>query len=372
MDIRFQQFQEKDESNVKSKNKTSLENSILFIGPVNDLGGIGSVIKLYKNYFKNSTYISTFPADDKDSRLYEFTIGIIKTIKILIFDSRIKIIHIHCASYGSFYRKSIILIIGKMMRKKIIMHMHGGGFQNFYSLNSINKFYTKRILMMADKVLCLSEEWNNFYSNKLKLKNTIVILNAVEKKNNYEHKIIEDKIKILFLGKICAEKGIFDLINFLSTNMYFLNGKIILTICGIDSEEKLKNIIANTSGGSNIKYLGWVDGQEKETLIKENDIYILPSRFEGVPISILEAMAYGKPIIATNVGGIPSLVKENFNGWLIESEKLDQMEKVFDEIFKNPYLLEIYGRNSYAAAKKYNPEIIIRDLEKIYLNLNNN
>jgi glycosyltransferase involved in cell wall biosynthesis len=154
--------------------------------------------------------------------------------------------------------------------------------------------------------------------------------------------------------------------------MYFLNGKIILTICGRGSEDKLNTIIANTLWGKNIKYLGWVDGQKKETIIKKNDIYILPSRFEGVPISILEAMAYGKPIIATNVGGIPSLVKENFNGWLIESGKLDQIEKVFDEIFRNPCLLEVYGRNSYAAANKYNPKLIFRDLESIYLNLNNN
>jgi hypothetical protein len=48
------------------------------------------------------------------------------------------------------------------------------------------------------------------------------------------------------------------------------------------------------------------------------------------------------------------------------------MEKIFDEIFRNPYLLELYGRNSYAAANEYNPERIFRDLENIYLNLNNN
>ena len=79
--------------------------------------------------------------------------------------------------------------------------------------------------------------------------------------------------------------------------------------------------------------MGWVQNEAKQSTICSCDIYVLPSYFEGLPVSILEAMAMGKPIIATNVGGIPSIVQNGYNGWLFSPGKFNELNKIFDEIF---------------------------------------
>jgi glycosyltransferase involved in cell wall biosynthesis len=83
-------------------------------------------------------------------------------------------------------------------------------------------------------------------------------------------------------------------------------------------------------------------------------------------------MAYGKPVIATNVGGIPSLVKNGFNGWIIEPWELYKIDGIFDEIFKDPELLVRQGTNSYLAAQEYNPIRMFQKIEHVYDDLINN
>ncbi len=351
---------------MENKEKKYGNNNILFIGPINDAGGIGSVIKSYKDYFKEAKYISTYPINTKENKLKKFIAALFNILKLLNSNKTIKILHIHCASNGSFYRKSIVLLIGKLKKKKIIMHMHGGGFKDFYSKNNLNKIYIRSILSLSDKVICLSEEWHQFYSYELNLKNTIILRNAIKIRGPFINKNINGKIRILFMGKICNEKGIFDLIKFLSTNNNFLAGKIKLVICGVDEEKKINELTSNKLWQKHIENLGWVEGGRKNKIIKESDIFILPSHYEGVPISILEAMSFGKPIIATNVGGIPSLVKNEINGWLIEPKRIDKLEKIFDDILEDPSILSKLGRNSHLAAQEYDPLKMFNRLENIY------
>jgi glycosyltransferase involved in cell wall biosynthesis len=83
-------------------------------------------------------------------------------------------------------------------------------------------------------------------------------------------------------------------------------------------------------------------------------------------------MAWGKPIIATNVGGIPSVVTDEHNGWLIEPGRLQKLDEIFDEIFKRPNLIEKYGKNSYKRVVSLKPEKMFEKMEKVYRELINN
>ena len=366
MNIHFQLLPKINLNILKKFFSNNYGSNILFLGPIEDHGGIGSVIKQYKIYFKNARFITTYPDNEKNSKLFEFIKAILNTTKAIWKDKNLRILHIHCASKGSFYRKSVFVLLGKFLKKKIIMHMHGGGFKDFYYQNILTKLFTRSILSLADKVICLSGEWNDFYTNEMKLSNTTTISNAVELKPIYKNRNYDGAIKLLFMGKICNEKGVFDLINFLGTNKYFLNGKILLTICGIGQESKILELISNPLWGKYIEYKGWVEGEKKNNIIKDTDIYILPSHFEGVPISILEAMAYGKPIIATRVGGNPSLVKNYYNGWIVDPGDLNNLGNIFEQIFREPEILKLYGRNSYLASQEYNPKNIFKKLEELY------
>jgi glycosyltransferase involved in cell wall biosynthesis len=344
-------------------------NNALFIGPQNDFGGIGAVLQSYEKNIQPFNFIATYPSDNNESKFIFFLKSIFKLTQYLFQAKEIKIIHLHTASKGSFYRKSIVCIIGKIFGKKIVFHMHGGLFNQFYYDAGILKYYIKAILKLGDVVICLSNEWLDFYSNEMGLTNVIVLGNPIESYTCSNVPTNTDCIHLLFLGKICDDKGIFDLIDFLKDNIYFQENKIKLTIAGIGEIERLEKVIENPVLKNNIKFLGWVKDEAKQKIICACDIFILPSYFEGLPVSILESMAMGKPIIATNVGGIPSIVQNNYNGWLFAPGKFNQLNQIFKEIFSDRKILQQYHVNSLTAAKIFAPEVVFAKLNNVYTSL---
>ena len=342
---------------------------VLYFGPENELGGVGSVLEIYKRNICHYNFIPTYPSNHRKSKITFFIKSIFKNIRLLVFNRKIKILHLHSASKGSFIRKSIICIIGKLSGRKIIFHMHSGGFESYYNNSGLLKPYIKYILHASDGVICLSKQWFEFYSSGMHLTNVSIIGNPVEENYCEKNQQHTETLRLLFLGKICDDKGIFGLINYLKTNKYFLEDQIKLDIGGNGEDERLMKVLNDPILNKHIESHGWVNGEVKKKMICECDIFILPSYVEGLPVSILEAMAGGKPIIATNVGGIPSIVINDYNGWLIDPGAFHQLDIVFEQIFSNENICTKYGANSSVEAKKYTPEVVLAELSTLYKSL---
>lgn len=339
------------------------------IGPYNPYGGIGAVINSYKSNIDNLNIVYTYT----NTHFYKNLLFFIKSFFIIIYkfnsNKNIKIIHIHSASKGSFIRKSLIAIFCKVFKKKIVFHLHSGSFKNFYHYSHLNKIYIKYMLSKMDKIICLSEDWVCFYNNIINKKSVEILGNPINVNKLNLKSINFNSVQLLYLGNISDEKGIFHLINYLKTNKYFIDCRIKLKIGGIGDHLKLMSIIEDFNLANNIIYLGWVEKDEKDALLNNTDIYILPSFFEGLPVSILEAMSYGKPIISTNIGGIPSLVKNNYNGWLFNPSNFNELDKIFDDLFTSKKIIQTYQKNSHRIALKYSTSTILKKLDSIYSKL---
>ena len=176
----------------------------------------------------------------------------------------------------------------------------------------------KNFLEHSDVIICLSKDWEKALLSIAPDANIKIIFNAVPLpdglgcRNNKPQKTIN----LLFLGLIGDRKGIFDLLDVLK-KLDQKNQNFILTIAGNGDIEKLNTIIQKYNLNQKVKYVGWITGNEKEQLFKQTDIFILPSYGEGMPMSILEAMSYGIPVIATDVGGIPEVIIHEKTGILI-------------------------------------------------------
>jgi glycosyltransferase involved in cell wall biosynthesis len=156
-------------------------------------------------------------------------------------------------------------------------------------------------------------------------------------------------IKILFLSRIIKEKGIFELVDaFENLNKRIDN--IELTIAG-DGEEfnQLKNLVKNKK---NIKLTGHVEGEEKITLLKESDIYILPSYTEGLPISVLASMLFGLPVITTKVGGLKKFFNDDKMGYFIEPKSTTDIENKIELILSDIDKLKMISKFNYEYAQK--------------------
>lgn len=332
-------------------------------------GGVAQVINTYSKYVYS--YFRCIPNSGGNnivSKLFSAISSYIYTFFLLIFDRRIKIIHIHTASYNSFKRSSYWVILGKLFKKKIVLHIHGGGFREYYATNPI---WIKNILDKSDCLVVLSEIWKKYFEGELKCKNVEIVENIVPSPEKKEIVKGQGKFHLLFMGLITEQKGIFDLLEMLNEHKE-LQKNIMLHVGGNGNVQELIYIINRYNLNSCVKFEGFVSGQKKIDLLNIADAYILPSYTEGVPISILEAMSYSLPILSTPVGGIPEVVFNGVNGILFTPGNKKEMYHALSEVLDNNILKKQMGEQSFLMIGKHLPESVEDSLFHIYKSLLNN
>jgi len=115
--------------------------------------------------------------------------------------------------------------------------------------------------------------------------------------------------------------------------------------------------------------LGMILGDSRFKHFADSDIFVLPSYSEGLPLSILEAMAFGLPIIATDVGAISEVVKSK-NGILIRPKDAEGLKKAIQKILDSPKRDEYMKNNIQVIKENYTKQIMKRDLTRIYESFN--
>lgn len=346
--------------------------NVLIVGPHRSLrGGIASVIDVYSKNFDGFIYLATYYYKRPIIRELFFLTAVFKLLFILITKRQIKIVHIHVSSGGSFMRKSLVVLISKLFGRKVILHVHAGGFKVFLNKSSsLLKRYILHILNTADEIIVLSKEWKVYFDSILKKGNSVIVNNPVKVPLTVKDNLVQSPIKILYLNHITANKGIFDVVETFKQHASSLKGSFKLVIAGAgDGLDKFNSMIECNELKDLVDFKGWVSGKQKDDLINDCNIFILTSYFEGLPMSVLESMALGKAIIASEVGGIPSVVRPGENGWLVQAGDINALYKVLLEIKSHPSVVEEYGLNSFEKARAFSTQEVSKALNLVYANL---
>lgn len=341
---------------------------VLFVGPDFHLrGGMASVLEVYSRQIPGFRFLPTYRYKSALPRTLFFGAALLKMAGMLLFNPKIKIVHIHTACRGSFIRKSVVLHLARLLGRKTILHMHGGEFKVYYRESGRLKPYILATLNAADELAVLSEEWKNYYDSLTSRQKSMVVYNPVDMPASVEAVHPEVPVELLYMNHITTKKGIFDIIQTLINHRDQLKGRIKLTIAGSGAETpRLMQLIETHQLQPLVDCKGWVTGADKEALLRKCHAFILTSYFEGLPMSILEAMAMGKPVIATRVGGIPTIVKPGINGWLINPGDADALAAILREIIMDPAVLAQYGRQSRNMVADYSATRVVEKLNKLY------
>lgn len=285
---------------------------------------------------------------------------------ILLIKDKPDLVHIHSSFGASFYRKLPFIYISYLKKICILNHIHGSEIEKLYiNANKIKKLLVKDAFSKCDCLIVLSNTW------KVKLKNLFpeTSIYVVENFSPYifnKTHIGHEKTQILFLGFITELKGCFDLPSIVE-ELTKTTTNFIIKICGVGKEKELKEIIKNKKLTDYFEFLGWIDKKRKEELLEQSDIYLLPSYSEGMPMSILEAMGYGLPIIASNVGGIPEIVIDKKNGLLNTPGNSKQFAESISNLILHSDLRFKMGQESIRLIKsKYSLNIHIEKIMNIY------
>ena len=144
--------------------------------------------------------------------------------------------------------------------------------------------------------------------------------------------------------------------------------KIEFILCGNGEIKRVKMILEKKGIKQYFNIPGCIT--DKEKYFKDANIFVLPSYYEGVPISILEAASYSLPIIATSVGGIPEVIEDGVNGFLVNPGDIEAFKNKILKLIRSVSLRNKMGKNAYYSVKdKFDVNIITRQLNAIYQEL---
>ena len=290
-----------------------------------------------------------------------------------------QVVHLPVTSYWAFWKATGFIILAKIMSLKIIAHLHGGMFDQYYgSRSKLVRRLIGLVLHQADIIIALSQWWKDFLLREVKSDlNIEVIPNTIDwsfaKAINADKPKQQNGTTILFVGGLGHRKGVFDILDAvpLITHDY---PKVKILFAGIEEENgaqaQIDRICLERNLFDNVQFLGEVSGQEKISLFKSASIFLLPSHGENLPYALLEAMGAGLAVITTPVGAIPEIVKDRVNGILIRAGDIKALARSVIELLNQPQQREQMGAvNINLIRKQYMPEAAIKQFESIYTRL---
>lgn len=349
--------------------------NILYIAPSPSVkGGISTVIKSYlsSNLAKNHNIflVSSHVDGTKFIKLIQAILGLIKTFFYLIF-KKIDIVHIHAGDRVSCKRKFFYFKLVKFFSPKILYHVHGALLLDQFPNESI-KWQTriKGLFEESDIVICLSKSWRDGILDIAPHSYIEVVPNSVRlPQPEHERSMGSSSAELTFLGLIGERKGVFDLLKVLK-RLIDDRYKVNLNIGGNGEIDRLTSEIKELDLSENVRYMGWISEKEKDIVFRKTDIFVLPSYGEGMPMSILEAMTYGIPVISTCVGGIPELVSDGETGFLINPGDLDALYEKIKFLIRNTVSRKKFGeRGRLVIETNHNLDFTVQRIDRIYNSL---
>lgn len=351
------------------------EKFIVMLGPAfNSMGGISSVVGVYRQAGLFNRWSVVYLPTGCDGNVREKLSIAFKSFFCLfglILKGRVSLVHIHTASYTSFYRESLFVMLSLATRRPVILHLHGGGFIRFYEENcgTVMKHYVRFILNHVSRLVVLTGQWQLLLSRITTNPHIIPVVNPVGVDTKVVSNIGRYPATILFLGKLDPGKGVFDLIEAVK-RLQDDYPEIQLLFGGNGDHERVSRYAKDLGVEKSIKLLGWVTGEEKHHLLAKATMYVLPSYNEGLPMSVLEALACGLPVISTRVGGIPEAVQDGVEGYLINPGDIDALVDSMSKLLADAGLRNSMGKAAQdKVLSKFMPENVLPGLEVIYREL---
>lgn len=339
-------------------------------------GGKQNYFDALQSEFKNDVDFFFYGAQGKK----ESFIGSVKRLVkdywkfyLAIKNNKYSLVHLNPSlNLKSFFRDSIFTLISTSGNNKVVVFWRGWNwdFERKY-VSKILPFF-KFTFGKADTMICLANEFSDKlrdygYKNPVYLETTVV--NDKIMKHDFK-KFLDAKsnrILFLFLSRVEKVKGIYETLESFE-KLREQYGNLFLQIAGTGSElQNLKNLVAEKKI-QGVEFLGWLDTKGKIHALSEADIFVFPTYHgEGMPNCVLEAMASGKPVVTTEIGGVKDFFEDGKMGLLVKPMDSRDLKDKLDILLKNPKMKKKIGNYNVSFAKeRFASKIVCARLEDIY------
>lgn len=250
-------------------------------------------------------------------------------------------------------------LIKKAAKKPLVLTVHGSDVTGLGS-TPIFRPILRWVLRSSDIIIAVSEH----------LKERLIDLGAAPEKIKVIHNGVDpakrskgSAKRIVFVGALVKQKGVDLLLNACKL-LEEDKREVELYIVGDGPERKNLERLASKLGLKNVTFTGYVD--DLDTVFTTESTLVLPSREEGFGITILEAMARGIPVIASNTGGIPEIISEGVNGLLFEREDVGQLYRSIVTLLEDESFRKKLIDEGLKTVKKFSWEKMVDEVGTVY------
>lgn len=271
-------------------------------------------------------FVETHCSGSAGARLRVFARGLARYVWLLV-TRRPALVHLHSGKMGSFARKAILLWVARVLRVPVVLHIHAGMFRVFYdAMPAAGRWFIRRTLAAASTVVALGGGWTERLREIAPTARLVSVPNGIPIVGTGPRAAEGEPVHVVFLGRMCDDKGTFVLLDAWARVVEDAP-QARLTIAGNGEVDRAREVVARLGLSGSVQVREWLSPAEIRELLGTAHVLTLPSRNEGQPMSVLEAMARGLCVVATSVGGIPDLVEDGTSALLVPPDDVDALAK---------------------------------------------
>ena len=343
------------------------------LDPAKNVSGVSAVAQFIINNNKLCNYIH-FEIGRKDNerggifRIKSILKNLAEWRKLLNTYPQAIIHYSFPLSAPSILRDPMFMWIALREKRQMVVHIHGGVYLTAKTIPYILNLILKWVFSQRVPFIVLSDKEARLVKEKFRVREVYSLPNCVDLTNafSFSREYGHNPLVIGYLGRIAETKGM----NYLLQACVELKKRNIPFLLKIAGAEEVKDMFL-PSFRDNLKdsfeYCGLVSGQTKIDYLRSLDVFVLPSYFEGLPISLLECMSYGSIPVVTPVGSIPTIIQDGRNGIFIKDHDSLSIVTVIEELQSDSQLQKSIGSSARNTIfTDFNPQKYVVQLNKIY------
>jgi len=254
---------------------------------------------------------------------------------LLLLHPSIAVVHIHTSAGRALFEKSAFVAVAKVFRKRILLHVHGGRFRAVWqNASRAKQRLIRRLLDQCDAIAVLGPGWTSFYREEVGCSCRIAVLPHAVRAPTVRVERDARSVTLLYAGQLRREKGLIDLAHAMRLAGEGCTRELRLRIMGTgdtaESETAVRRAFVDMP--VRVDFLGALSGESKWREFARADVFVLPSHSEDMPLSILEAMAVGLPVITTRVGSISEAIDHGVEGLLVDPHDETALAQAISEL----------------------------------------
>jgi len=311
---------------------------LLMLGPALTVkGGVTAVEKLIlpalPSYIEAS-HVATMSDGSKLTKLLRYLWAL--PVAIVNFFSA-DIVHIHFASRASSMRKKVLAELALFFGRPVVMHAHGAEYHLYWKeMTEAQRRHKLSLFKRIDALIVLGASWKTFFTSIGVPEEKITVLpNPVALPAQIPSRQAGAQAQFVYLGIMDYRKGAFDLVDAVASLPPEVRSAVRVVVAGNGEVARMRETVKAKGLESVITVRDWLNVQQRDQLLAESDVFVLPSYNEGLPMAMLEAMAWGLPPLCTPVGSIPEYVTSNGNGVMVQPGDVPALANAITQLAMN-------------------------------------